>query len=96
MSTNKTKYRTIIVVKHANVCLDIDIKNKILSGFVEYQIICKTRNLSNLNFHARQLVVTNVKYNDISTSFQQNDYLISPCDSRDNSRDVRKNIIKLN
>lgn len=87
--STKNKIRGVIAVKHANVCLDIDIHNKTVSGYVEYQLICKTKNLSQLHFHARQLSVTKVKYNGSYTSFQQKDFLKSPCDSRDNSRDVR-------
>jgi aminopeptidase N len=82
------KKRGVILVKHTNLVLDIDVEKAILAGYTEIQASCKVRKLPTIKLHARQVNIQKVYLQDVACEFEYRNYLDTPCESSIVARDV--------
>lgn len=88
---NKKSKSHGVYLKHTNVVLDLDISNRTVQGYVELRLRSKLP-ITTIKFHARQMRVEKVLFNDEETEFEYVDFLTQPCAST-TSRSVINNFL---
>lgn len=64
-------------IEHAEIILDIEIDQNLVTGTVDYTIRSKNNQLTELQFHASKLSIDDVKINDRDIDFEVNDNLLT-------------------
>ena len=64
-------------IEHAEIILDIEIDQNLVTGTVDYTIRSKNNQLTELQFHASELSIDDVKINNRDIDFEVNDNLLT-------------------